>query len=279
MPNHDIDPTTHPLLTLSAASTAAVVAITLTAALLLTIAALTLILRAASKGPTGERAGNLVWLFVRTYARLVHRLRVEGAHHLDNLPTDRPIVLACNHTAGIDPLLVQAVFPSYIRWMMAADMQLKSAQRLWRWLRVIAVTRDGTPNPRSAIEAVRHLRAGGTDRPGKTAPNPGVVGIFPEGGIERPPQQLIPFMPGVGSLVSKANAVVVPAVIQGTPNAPTAWGSIWRPSRSTVTFLKPIDYAASETPPQDIAADLQQRFQNATNWPINTTPDRKLTLR
>jgi hypothetical protein len=79
-----------------------------------------------------------------------------------------------NHTAGVDPVLIQAVAPFEIRFLMARDMQPRVLRELWEWTGVIAVNRDG-PDSRAAREAIRWLREGGLDGTG------GVIGTFTGG--------------------------------------------------------------------------------------------------
>ncbi|WP_410961928.1 lysophospholipid acyltransferase family protein, partial [Salmonella sp. SAL4359] len=76
----------------------------------------------------------------------------------------------------------------------------------------------------AAREAVRHLQSGG------------VVGIFPEGNLERPPCHILPFLPGVGLIVHRSGAPVIPVLISGTPQIDPAWSSLWRRSRAVVQF-------------------------------------------
>lgn len=222
------------------------------------------------ENPREEPMAGIALLGMRLYARLVHRLRVEG---LENLPGRRghgPVVLVANHTAGVDPVLIQSVAPFEVRFLMARDMQPRVLRELWEWTGVIAVNRDG-PDSRAAREAIRWLREGGLDGQG------GVIGIFPEGGIERPARRVLPFLPGIGLMVVKGRARVLPVVIEGTPYARTAYGSLLRRSHSVVRFLPMVDYANAGISAGEIAGDLRRRFMEATGWPANDAPERELT--
>jgi 1-acyl-sn-glycerol-3-phosphate acyltransferase len=134
-----------------------------------------------------------------------------------------PLLVVCNHTAGVDPLLVQSACSFFVRWMMGKDMRLAWLRDVWDWLDIIDVDRKGR-DTRAARVALRALR----DRC--------VVGIFPEGRIERPRGRLLPFQPGLGLIVKSSGAPVLPVFIRGTPDAPTAWGSLSRRSSSVVRF-------------------------------------------
>lgn len=132
-------------------------------------------------------------------------------------------MLVVNHTAGVDPLLVQAACPFFIRWMMGRDMRARHLADIWEWVDIIDVDRKGRDTT-SARAAIRVLREGG------------IVGIFPEGRIERPRGALLPFHPGVGMIVQAGGARVLPVFIQGTPDTRTAWGSLFRRGSARVRF-------------------------------------------
>lgn len=207
--------------------------------------------------PREDAETGLLYRVGRGYCRLVHRLRAEGGEHVPPGRRPGPLIVVANHTAGVDPLLVQASCPFEIRWVMAEDMRLPAFDAFWRWAGIIFVDRRANSAP-ALREAMRHLEDGG------------VIGIFPEGGIERPPRTILPFMRGIGLLIARTGAPVLPVIIDGTPQVDPAWSSLWKPSRSRVRFLAPERFggrSAAET-----AAALRQRFIDATGWPANDTP-------
>lgn len=210
------------------------------------------------RNPRGDPGYGLGLGLVRLYCRLVHRLEVVGAQ---NIPAavDGPLVVMVNHTAGVDPVLVQAALPFEVRWMMARDMMLPALDAWWRWIGVIPVERAGDglagSDPTAAREALRQLQAGA------------VVGVFPEGGIERPPRTLRPFMPGVGLLVKRAKAGVLPVIIEGTPVTDSAWGSLLRTSRSRVTILPVAAPPEGKCRAEDITRRLFDLYAATTGWP------------
>lgn len=203
-------------------------------------------------GPRPGLVGGLVYQGIRLYARLAHHLEVQGR---DLVPARDagPLVVVCNHTAGIDPVLVQSACPFEVRWVMAKDMQARRLGFVWDWASVIFVDRAGR-DAAGAREAVRHLKGGG------------VLGIFPEGRIERPQRQLLPFQAGVGLIIRRSGADALLVSIEGTPTTPTAWGSLWLSSRATVRFLERVSYAGTDLGPAEIAEDLRRRFAERTGW-------------
>ncbi|MEM9082499.1 MAG: lysophospholipid acyltransferase family protein [Planctomycetota bacterium] len=194
-------------------------------------------------------------------ARFQHNLRVEGREHIParsriDGENEEGLLIVANHTAGIDPMLVQSAFRYEARWMMAEDMRAPILEWLWQLGRIIFVDRENGSGA-SVREALRHLKRGGC------------IGLFPEGHIERPPNHLLPFKEGVGVIAGRAGVAVVPVVIEGTPQADPAWASLWRPSQSVVRFLPALRYQREQSP-AEITADLERVFRDATGWPTPT---------
>lgn len=231
---------------------------------------------ALTRNPRHEPGAGLTLVAMRTYARLVHNLRIDGFENIPRTPHAGPLVVICNHTAGVDPVLVQAAVPFEIRWMMARDMMPRLLDPLWDFAGVIPVNRGGADTT-AARQALRYLQRG-SDRidelsaPAEALGRGGVIGIFPEGGIERPRRTILPFQPGVGLLIHRSQAPVLQVIIDGTPAAATAWGSLTRRSRSRLRFLPIKSYADTGLSATEIAADLRQRLIDATGW---RTTDRR----
>ncbi|MBL8762275.1 MAG: 1-acyl-sn-glycerol-3-phosphate acyltransferase [Phycisphaerae bacterium] len=207
--------------------------------------------------PREDVATGLATLLGKFLARVVHRCRVEGREHVPGSRRPGPLIVVVNHTAGIDPVLVQVACPFYIRWIMAQRMRLPQFECVWSFLDIIGIDQ----NSRDAAAIRASLRVLGEG---------GVLGIFPEGGIERPARQLLPFAPGVGLLVSRGKARVLPVVIDGTPVTPTAWGSLCTPSRARVRFFPVIDYPSMGLSAGEIVKDLRARYEAWTGWPVNS---------
>lgn len=207
------------------------------------------------RNPRGDVPAGLYWLLTRGYSRLVQRARATGQEELRRKRDPGPLVLICNHTAGIDPVLVQGVCYFEPRWVMAADMKV-GLDRLWEFGRIIFVDRE-KGDLTGTREAIRHVRAGG------------VLGIFPEGRIERPARTLMPFQPGVGFIIKRCGAPVLPVIIEGTPEAATAWGSMYRRGRARLKFMDLIDYTTTGMSAEEITADLERRYQEWTGWPVS----------
>ena len=196
---------------------------------------------------------GLFYLFGFGYARGMHDLKVDvevGA--FDDL--GGPMIVVSNHTAGVDPILVSASVPTKISWIMADDMRVRGMGWFWNWAGVIFIARN------------RHGRTG-LRKARKHLDDGGVIGIFPEGKIERPAKQLLRFAPGVGVLVKRSGARVLPVIIEGTPTeAANAWDSLWTRSNTRIRVMKPIDYKDTGMTNAEIAEDLHARYQAWTGW-------------
>lgn len=221
--------------------------------------------RAIMENPRGDFETGAAMLFGHAYVRLVHRLRIRGTTGMKLDELEGPLIVVSNHTAGVDPLLIQAALPFEVRWMMAFDMKHPALSWVWDHFRVIFVGRP-TRNPgdkadgRGVLTAIRHLKGGG------------VIGVFPEGAIERPPKQVLPMQAGVGLLVKKTGARVLTVTLDGTPQVDPAWTSLWTASASVVHVRELIDYGAMDLDADGIAEDLTDRFMAYTGWPLNDRP-------
>jgi 1-acyl-sn-glycerol-3-phosphate acyltransferase len=164
------------------------------------------------------------------------------------------MIIVLNHTSGVDPVLAIAACPFEIRWIMASDMRYPLAEGFWQWARVIFVDRKKR-DASGTREAMKHLGEGG------------VLGIFPEGGIEDPPRLLRPFQAGVGLIIRKTGAPVLPVVITGIEHRTTVSASFWKRGHAVLEF-KPIIRFAPDMSAAEIAAQLQQRYIEWTGWPV-----------
>lgn len=206
---------------------------------------------------------RFLYFWAKRYLRLVHRWKVEGAEHM---PMTGGVLLVANHTAGLDPILVSTCTPRFVRWIMALDMRLPQLEWFWKWQRIIFVGRE---HKRGPIKGGSDHGAAGIRVALEELKQGGVVGIFPEGGIERPPEMVMPFQAGVGLMIRKAKVPVVPVWISGTPQVDPAWASLWHRSKSRVVFGEPIDYTGKKMSATEIAEDLRRWMLNASGWTTN----------
>jgi len=210
-----------------------------------------------SASTRGDILTGVLMRATQFYARLVHRLKVDGRSRIPAKKDAGPLIVVANHTAGVDPVLIQAVCPFEIRWLMAQDMRVSWLDSLWDWTRIIFIDRSHKGGATGIREAANHVKSGG------------VIGIFPEGRIERPVRTLFPFLPGVGVLIARTRARVLPVIIEDAPQVEPAWASLWTPSRARIRIMPVIDYGEDDQrrSPRQIVEDLHSRYLEWTGWP------------
>jgi 1-acyl-sn-glycerol-3-phosphate acyltransferase len=235
-----------------ALATAALVAFSL-----LALVAIGFVVRARS----GERLAwdgvvGCVEAVARPVARFIHRTRWVGFDRFR--APEGGFVIVANHASGLDPPLMQFAAGRRVRFMMAKEQMHPALGWLWRRLAVLPVTY--TPADAAMLrEAVRHVKQGG------------VVGVFPEGAIERPPCVLAPFADGTGTLVALTKAPVVVLWIHGTPTVGNALLDPFVPRRSpaVVEYVGTVDFAAEGVrDPREITARLRDTLAKASGWPV-----------
>jgi 1-acyl-sn-glycerol-3-phosphate acyltransferase len=206
---------------------------------------------------------GVVIRLMQVYSRIVHRLNVDGKAHIPDTKSPGPLIVVANHTAGVDPIFVQAACRFEIRWLMAQDMKVSWLDKVWDWSRIIFIDRSHKGGAAGLRQAINYVQSGG------------VIGIFPEGRIERPVETLFPFLPGIGMLIARTGARVLPIVIEDAPQVDPAWASLWTPSRATIRVMPIIDYAAeadgARVSPRKAVDDLQARYLEWTGWPEGET--------
>ena len=180
---------------------------------------------------------------------LFFRLRVV---HRERMINHGPVILASNHERYLDPPLVGSVADRAI-FFLARNTLLDGWFFGWLLpkLNVIPVDQEG--GDRSALKAlIRILKAG-----------EGTL-VFPEG--ERTDDgRLRPALPGLGFVIAKTLAPVVPMRIFGAREAWPRGGKpvLFRPI--TVVVGQPIHFTAADLQPagKEIYQQLSQRVMDA----------------
>lgn len=207
-------------------------------------------------------AYRCVQALLRGLGRVVWRVRAEGR---ENVPRTGPIVLATTHESFLDPLLVGAFCPRHT-WYMARRTLFYRGDRRSRFLTwfgglwgIIEVDREGT-----GLGALRAAEA-------KLLEGEMVL-IFPEGTRSRD-GEVQDFRPGVGLLVRRTGARVVPVSIDGSRrvwprgrNAPRLGGG---PVRIIYGAPLAFDEAAD---PKEIAAGIRRRVLELRTAPGSAAP-------
>jgi 1-acyl-sn-glycerol-3-phosphate acyltransferase len=154
------------------------------------------------------------------FSRIYHQVDVLAPQRL---PRRGSAILVCNHTSGLDPLLIQSVCSRLIVWMMAKEYyDLKWLTPIYRTVEAIPVDR-GRPDMAATRAALRALSMGR------------ILGVFPEGRIETS-RELLPFNTGVAVLALRSRAPVFPAYLDGTQRGKEMGPAFAIPNRATLRF-------------------------------------------
>lgn len=193
--------------------------------------------------PLPSRPANLLWRITRLYVLVWHRAQWVGRHHI---PTTGAVILAANHTTGLDPLLMQSGCRRMVRWVMIGAYKFRILNPIWNIIRPITVNQNGKD-----LSSLRQMLA--------ALKEGDIVGIYPEGGLQREKRELQPFAAGVGMLAARSEATIVPVWIDGTPKVHNMLRHFLRPSSSLVVYGEPYKADTSKSN-QEIADDLRARM-------------------
>jgi 1-acyl-sn-glycerol-3-phosphate acyltransferase len=156
--------------------------------------------------------------------RLFYRFRVEGVEHI---PDSGGFVVVANHVSFLDPPAVGGAVKTRLLRFVARD-SLFEGPLGWMFKRIGSVALSRTRGDIAALKAVIKLLGDGW-----------AVALFPEG-TRSPDGRLQKAKPGIGFLVAKAEAPVIPAYIHGTFKALPRGAACPRPSRVQIRFGPPI---------------------------------------
>jgi 1-acyl-sn-glycerol-3-phosphate acyltransferase len=186
---------------------------------------------------------------IRLVGRVFFRLRVV---HRERVINHGPVILASNHESYLDPPLVGSVADRAIFFLARKTLL---AGPFFGWLlpklNVIPVDQEG--NDRSALKAlIRILKVG-----------EGTL-VFPEG--ERTLDgRLRPALPGLGFVIAKTLAPVVPMRIFGAREALPRGSGRAHFCPITIVVGEPIYFTAADLQPpgRELYARLSQRVMDA----------------
>jgi 1-acyl-sn-glycerol-3-phosphate acyltransferase len=184
------------------------------------------------------------WLLLGPYLRLLWRPWIEGR---ENIPDDRPAILASNHLSFCDSFFLPLLAPRKVTFLAKAEYfttpGLKGLLSRWFFSGVgqVPIDRDDKDAARAALTtAVRVLRG---DHNGR---RDNLLGIYPEG-TRSPDGRLYRGKTGVARLALQTGAVVIPCAMVNTAviQPPGRLIPKLRP-RPGVRIGKPLDFSRYE---------------------------------
>ena len=169
------------------------------------------------------------WWLVYVLVGCAFRLRVEGERRI---PRSGAVILAANHRSLVDPVIIGVATGRELWYLAKAELfAIPALGKLIRTLHAMPV--DRRRGDRSALLAWTKILQSG---------NP--VLIFPEGTRNKGPGFLRP-KAGVGMLVYRTQAPVVPVYISGTASI---WKTMLGMDRLQVRFGEPIQFYPEHLP-------------------------------
>ena len=187
--------------------------------------------------------------FSRLLAQLFYRFRIL---HRERMIQNGPVILGMNHQSFFDPPLAGNACDRPI-YFLAKKSLMKVPLLGWLLpkLNVIPVDLEGQ-SPGALKALIRILRGGDAAL------------VFPEGS-RTPDGTLQPALPGLGFVIAKTRAPVVPMRIFGAFDAWPIHGKIRLGPRITVVVGEPIHFSESdfENEGRELYARLSQRVMDA----------------
>ncbi|CAH0539325.1 MFS transporter [Vibrio marisflavi] len=143
----------------------------------------------------------VLWILTHTIYKVKHK----NLHHL---PEEGGALIVCNHVSYMDALLLSAICPRLIRFVMEEDYaNFKPLQRFYKRAGVIPISANNKSSIRAALKSVDEALQNGE-----------LVCIFPEGHLTSD-GEIQEFRRGVELILRKASSPVIPMALKGM------WGS------------------------------------------------------
>jgi 1-acyl-sn-glycerol-3-phosphate acyltransferase len=147
------------------------------------------------------RHGLVYWLVAQPAFFIARILFLPKANGLQNIPKDGGFVIAFNHIANLDSVLVSATARRQLHFLAKIELSRGWKGKILNGVGIVPIDRDRR-NSEALGAAVQVLKKGG------------VVALAPEGRTNRS-EELAPFKFGAVAMAGRAKVPIVPAVIVG----------------------------------------------------------------
>ena len=147
----------------------------------------------------------IAWVLIH----LFYRLQARGVEHI---PHEGAALIVCNHVSFVDPVILMAVSPRPIRFVMD--------HRIFRTPIISFIFRHGRAIPIAPAKEDAAMMERAFEEVSAALREGELVGIFPEGRITDS-GEVCPFRPGVTRILERDPVPVIPLALQGL------WGSFF----------------------------------------------------
>ena len=200
------------------------------------------------------------WATTRVYLTLVHRLRIEGREHL---PTEPPYILAANHSSHLDAAVMAMAVPwrhhDRLFPIAAGDVFFQTPARSLLAAMVLNALPMWRHNcGRHALEAMRQ----------RLLDDACIYILFPEGTRSRD-GDVQPFKAGVGMLLARSAAPVIPCWLDGTFEALPPGHRLPRPRSVILRLGRALNFNDVENRRrgwEQATAQLQHAIKVLATW-------------
>lgn len=151
---------------------------------------------------------------IKLFMNIVYHPKYIG---LENIPKEGPFILAGNHTNNFDCLLIMSCTKKTVHFLAKDSLTKGFKKYLFNNMGIIPVNRQ-IHDKSALVSAIKVLQA------------KEVIGIFPEGTINRTEDTILPFKIGCVKMSHDTNSPIIPFIITGK----------YKPFKNslTITFLK-----------------------------------------
>ena len=147
----------------------------------------------------------IAWVLIHFF----YRLQARGVEHI---PHEGAALIVCNHVSFVDPVILMAVSPRPIRFVMD--------HRIFRTPIISFIFRHGRAIPIAPAKEDAAMMERAFEEVSAALREGELVGIFPEGRITDN-GEICPFRPGVTRILERDPVPVIPLALQGL------WGSFF----------------------------------------------------
>lgn len=190
------------------------------------------------------------WCLARLLTRLLWRAQTVG-----KFPRiEGGAIIVINHRSSVDPFFVQTSLDRKAHWMVAKEYVEHPA--LGWFLRGIC---ECIPANRHGIDTVS------TKAAIRFASQGELVGMLPEGRINRTEELLLPARPGAALVALKARVPLVPCYVEGSPFGGSVLSPFFMTAHTRIYFGQPIETSeyAARADEDGVAAELMLRALRA----------------
>lgn len=121
---------------------------------------------------------------------------------LENIPNNGPYILAGNHTKFLDPLLIMSATKKTVHFLAKNELYKGIKGIIFRHMGIIPVNRK--IHDKNALKKAKDILN-----------NKKIIGIFPEGTINKTNNTIIPFKIGAVKMAYDTKTEIIPFTIKG----------------------------------------------------------------